>query len=221
MGGHHMNSTKITATNNGPFKVVKANNIKNATGDILSNNQELWLCRCGGSDNKPFCDGAHNSNNFNGDQDENHIKSDTITYVGEHITIYDNRSICAKRGYCTRELPTVFLKTDQWIDPNGDSVDKIIDICNRCPSGALSYALPGSNKMTGEDHDDTFIQLSEKRFGSHGPYDVKGHVTIDGQTERLPELPNKTTLCRCGHSTNKPYCSGEHYKVKFQDEKNE
>jgi len=215
-----MKTTKITATENGPFKIVNASKIENAKGTLLSQEEELWLCRCGGSKNKPFCDGTHNTNGFTG-HSEAHEVSKTVEYKGKHIIIYDNRSICAKRGYCTRELPTVFQKNEKWINPDGDSVEKIIDICNRCPSGALSYALIGEEKCWGDIVPDTIVSLSEKRFGSHGPYDVKGDREISGQASRQPESPVKTTLCRCGCSKNKPFCSGEHYKIKFQDEKNE
>ncbi|MBI9014818.1 MAG: CDGSH iron-sulfur domain-containing protein [Clostridiales bacterium] len=66
-----------------------------------------------------------------------------------------------------------------------------------------------------------FNILIRKRFGSHGPYDVKGDLEVSGRIRHQPESPVKMTLCRCGHSINKPYCSGEHYKIKFQDDKNE
>jgi CDGSH-type Zn-finger protein len=38
----------------------------------------------------------------------------------------------------------------------------------------------------------------------NGPYLVE----VDGQV--------KATLCRCGHSFNKPFCDGAHKKVGFQ-----
>ena len=50
----------------------------------------------------------------------------------------------------------------------------------------------------------------------NGPYLVKGPVTVvdvDGsqyQTER-----STIALCRCGGSTNKPFCDGTHSKIGF------
>ena len=216
-----MNKSKIIATLNGPYKVENVPTLKNARYDALESKEEMYLCRCGGSSNKPYCDGTHKKNNFNGEQDPTHMKNETIAYRGTAITIYDNRNICSHRGYCTGELPTVFKETEPWIDPEGDTVEKIIALCDKCPSGALSYALANQDKSEGSNASDPTIRLSERHFGYHGPYDVSGPIEIEGQIKRAPELNFKTTLCRCGHSKNKPYCSGEHYTIKFIDEKND
>lgn len=159
-------------------------------------------------------------NGFSGENSEAYIKNETLAYKGEKITIYDNRSVCSHRGYCTGELPTVFKETEPWINPDGDSVEKIMALCDKCPSGALSYSLPAEERRSGVDIDEAVARLSEKHFGFHGPYDISGSVKISGQLKESPELENKMTLCRCGHSKNKPYCSGEHYYVAFIDDKN-
>lgn len=216
-----MNKSTIIATLNGPYKVVSVPTLTTASYHSLNVSEEMYLCRCGGSSNKPYCDGTHKKNNFNGEQDPSHIKNETVTYKGKSITIFDNRNICSHRGYCTGELPTVFKETEPWINPDGDTIENIIALCDKCPSGALSYALATQGKSEGPSRSDTTIRLSEKHFAYHGPYDVSGPIEIEGQIKRSPELKLKTTLCRCGHSKNKPYCSGEHYNVKFIDEKND
>jgi len=216
-----MKKPKITATENGPYKVTDVSALKNSQYKALEIEEETYLCRCGGSANKPYCDGTHRKNGFSGQQNGAYIKNETAAYKGDMITIYDNRNICSHRGYCTGELPTVFKETDPWIDPNGDTVEKIIALCDKCPSGALTYALPEQDKSQGPNDKKSVIRLSERHFGFHGPYDISGPIEIDGQIERTPELDFKTTLCRCGHSKNKPFCSGEHYNIKFIDENNE
>jgi CDGSH-type Zn-finger protein len=215
--------TKITATVDGPLKIDGPATIKNSTGKIFESPEEVFLCRCGGSSNKPFCDGTHNKNGFSGDNNPVHIKPEGKAYVGKDITIYDNRSLCSHRGYCTTQLPNVFKKTEPPIDPDGDTALNIIAQCDKCPSGALSYALPNEQQpsVMEESKDGTTIRLSEKHYGFHGPYDIKGDYKLYGQIKLMPETKVKTTLCRCGHSKNKPYCSGEHYYVQFTDEKNE
>ncbi len=216
-----MKKPKITATENGPYRVTDVSILKTSKNTSLETESEMYLCRCGGSVNKPYCDGTHRTNGFSGQQEEVHIKNETVAYKGQNITIYDNRNICSHRGYCTGELPTVFKEAEPWINPDGDSVENIIALCDKCPSGALTYALPEQQRSQGPNGNDPTIRLSEKHFGYHGPYDVSGPVEVDGQLKREPELDLKTTLCRCGHSKNKPFCSGEHYYVKFIDENNE
>lgn len=215
-----MNTTKITATENGPYKAEHITNFKNSSGFDINVDDEMWLCRCGGSSNKPFCDGTHMKNDFSGQQDPEHKKDETIAYKGKNITIYDNRSICSHRGYCTTEVPNVFKEASPWINPDGDTVEKIIALCNKCPSGALSYSLQNQERVLGVNTEETTIKLAEKHYGFHGPYDVSGEVELKGQIKRNPESNLKVALCRCGHSSNKPFCSGAHYDVEFLDDKN-
>lgn len=216
-----MKKAKIIVTQNGPYKIAEFSKVVNSKGAVLSKDNELYLCRCGGSGNKPFCDGTHKKNGFLGENSEAYIENKTVAYKGEKITIYDNRSVCSHRGYCTGELPTVFKETDPWINPDGDSIEKIMALCDKCPSGALSYSLPDEARGSGKNNGETVARLSEKHFGFHGPYDISGIAGISGQLKNSPELENKMTLCRCGHSKNKPYCSGEHYYIEFIDHKND
>jgi len=53
--------------------------------------------------------------------------------------------------------------------------------------------------------------------GDDGPYHVKGDfVLIDGEGNKL-ELTDETWLCRCGESTEKPFCTGAHSNCDFVD----
>ena len=51
----------------------------------------------------------------------------------------------------------------------------------------------------------------------NGPYKVTGPVTIvdaEGREFLLPE-GSAVALCRCGHSSNKPFCDATHRQVGF------
>ena len=52
-------TTKVTATPNGPLLIEGNFTIKGVDGNILSAANKVCLCRCGKSANKPFCDGSH------------------------------------------------------------------------------------------------------------------------------------------------------------------
>jgi 3-phenylpropionate/trans-cinnamate dioxygenase ferredoxin subunit len=48
-----------------------------------------------------------------------------------------------------------------------------------------------------------------------GPYLVAGKVTLLDASGNPIEAGEKIALCRCGASTNKPFCDGTHSKVGF------
>ncbi|HEX4294209.1 MAG TPA: CDGSH iron-sulfur domain-containing protein [Rhizomicrobium sp.] len=54
----------VTPTKDGPLHVVGALEICSASGRTISRSVETWLCRCGHSANKPFCDGSHETTGF-------------------------------------------------------------------------------------------------------------------------------------------------------------
>ncbi|HEX4108648.1 MAG TPA: CDGSH iron-sulfur domain-containing protein [Solirubrobacteraceae bacterium] len=51
----------------------------------------------------------------------------------------------------------------------------------------------------------------------NGPYEVKGAIDLVGHDGTPVETRHDTVyLCRCGGSTNKPFCDGTHSKIGFQ-----
>ncbi|HUN92154.1 MAG TPA: CDGSH iron-sulfur domain-containing protein [Burkholderiaceae bacterium] len=44
---------------NGPLHVKGSLEIVSGTGRTIARATEAWLCRCGQSANKPYCDGSH------------------------------------------------------------------------------------------------------------------------------------------------------------------
>ena len=64
-----MSKVKITVRNNGPFRVEDPDGLVelfDADGNQynLTGKPAYSLCRCGGSTNKPFCDGTHSRVGF-------------------------------------------------------------------------------------------------------------------------------------------------------------
>jgi CDGSH-type Zn-finger protein/uncharacterized Fe-S cluster protein YjdI len=55
---------KVTPTKDGPLHVQGALEICSASGRTITRTMETWLCRCGHSQNKPFCDGSHSKVGF-------------------------------------------------------------------------------------------------------------------------------------------------------------
>ncbi|PLX08250.1 MAG: hypothetical protein C0596_08140 [Marinilabiliales bacterium] len=51
---------------NGPMHIHANVDVVDANGKILKVNEDKYICRCGHSKNKPFCDGSHMTAGFKG-----------------------------------------------------------------------------------------------------------------------------------------------------------
>jgi len=63
-----MSEVKITVSLDGSLKVEGDVNLLDHSGDEIPTNpgKPFFLCRCGASANKPFCDGSHKRVEFKG-----------------------------------------------------------------------------------------------------------------------------------------------------------
>ena len=62
-----MSEVKIRLRDNGPLVIEGTVSLTDAEGNafpIDSSKPAIALCRCGASENKPFCDGKHNQCGF-------------------------------------------------------------------------------------------------------------------------------------------------------------
>ena len=64
-----MSDVKITVNRNGPYIVQGEVTVTDHKGnEVKVEGDQLELCRCGASQNKPFCDGSHKDIEFKGDK---------------------------------------------------------------------------------------------------------------------------------------------------------
>ena len=63
-----MSDVKITVSEDGSYKVEGGVELVDHEGNPVETREgrPYYLCRCGHSDNKPFCDGTHNDIDFDG-----------------------------------------------------------------------------------------------------------------------------------------------------------
>jgi CDGSH-type Zn-finger protein len=207
----------IQVSLNGPYLVTNAENLQNSRGERIQARPQMALCRCGGSAIKPFCDGAHARIGFTGKKKLDRVPDRRDIYAGEQVTILDNRGICAHSGLCTDNLAAVFhLGQEPWIDPDGARLEEIIAVVRNCPSGALSYAIGGVERR------DEVDQVREPAIvvSKNGPYRITGGIPLEDEQEHDEQRAQGSSrehysLCRCGQSKNKPFCSGMHWYVNF------
>jgi CDGSH-type Zn-finger protein len=222
---------KIMLLSNGPYYLINdmepkvVENLQNSEGQSLSAIRGVSLCRCGASNNKPFCDGTHSKIRFSSENktiNDNHddiVKDKRKNYLGKGITIHDNRKICSHAAECVNNLSSVFkLNARPWINPNAaETAEEIINTIRKCPSGALSYSVDGI-EYRDQNERKPMITVSKG-----GPYLVTGGIDLIGDNNsniQWAEGSSKEhyTLCRCGASNNKPFCDGMHRMINFKDD---
>jgi CDGSH-type Zn-finger protein len=202
---------RIECSVDGPYLVEGVNRLNNARGEMLETKPVTALCRCGHSGRKPYCDGTHKRIGFSGKRLSDGKSDKRRNYVGKRVTIHDNRSICAHAGFCTDGLAAVFNgDRSPWIDPDGVSLDQIVAIIEKCPSGALSYSIDGVEHRDRQRPPSITVT-------SDGPYAVEGNPELVATTMADGASTEHMTLCRCGASKNKPFCDGSHWDIGFKD----
>ena len=78
-----------------------------------------------------------------------------------------------------------------------------------CPAGKLAYEINGEPQEQ---------ELSASvAVVKDGPLWVTGYIPVQKADGQELEVRNRVTLCRCGHSKNKPLCDGTHKDVGFRD----
>lgn len=205
--------TKIKVMENGPYILSGVESVTRlADGKSYEVSGNVALCRCGGSQNKPFCDGTHAKNGFSGDKGSDRLPDVLESYAAAGITVHDNRGLCAHAGRCTEGLPAVFrLGQEPFVDAGAADPDAIAATVGQCPSGALSYSIAGTDYQA--QGGDLVVA-----FAPNGPYVIRGGAELEGAELLEGGTTDHFTLCRCGQSSNKPFCNGAHWGVKFDDD---
>ena len=137
-------------------------------------------------------------------------------YSNGEITVVWQPDLCIHVGNCAKGLPEVFNpKARPWVAIDAASTSKIKAQVEQCPSGALSYYINSEQNqiqkpVPSNDANNKTREMSKIQVIPNGPIKVSGPCEVS--------LPNGTTeskekdvfLCRCGESSNKPYCDGSH-----------
>jgi uncharacterized Fe-S cluster protein YjdI len=138
----------------------------------------------------------------------------TKKYSNEDITIVWKPSVCIHSTLCwkgEKGLKQVFNPAEKpWIKPEGGTTNEIIERVNNCPSGAISFYYNNEQNKTTETQAESIVEAMP-----NGPLLVYGNITVkhsNGETEQKNKV---TAFCRCGASSNKPYCDGTHTKNGF------
>ena len=141
------------------------------------------------------------------------MKDITKKYTNGTVTIVWKPSLCVHSGICFNGLGEVFHPKElPWITPEFATSENIIEQVTKCPSGALSFYLnadEGAEEMKIEA--ETIVETVP-----NGPLMVYGNVAVKDPAGKVTRKNKATAFCRCGGSSNKPFCDGTHKKNNFQ-----
>ncbi|QZE13138.1 CDGSH iron-sulfur domain-containing protein [Halosquirtibacter laminarini] len=183
-------------------------------GNKLPTPRVFSLCRCGASNNKPFCDGMHATIRFSGERKPNKaLHKKPQEYKGSKVTVHDKRALCCHHGTCN--LIGVFTHEKPWIKPdNAERTEDVVEIVKKCPTGALTATIDNKEIKNWFEQQKIIIQ-------KNGPYYIQGGVKLidDQATDTVLVTEDHYALCRCGASNIKPLCDGTHTSINFKDEK--
>ena len=209
----------IQSAPNGPYLLTNVDTITDWLGAALDPTPQAALCRCGASTTKPWCDGSHSQIGFEDAKSDRRVPDRLDRYKGLAVAIADNRGTCAHSGFCTDRAPTVFRTNEEpFVAPAGGRLDEILRAARDCPSGALSArAGTGDPVRASDTQRGPAVEVSKD-----GPYRVTGSIELldhDGRPEPRGDGASLEhySLCRCGKSQNKPFCSGMHWYADFYD----
>lgn len=180
--------------------------------------QETYaLCRCGGSQNKPFCDGTHVKIGFESRSIAPHTRfmSEAQEYSGDGVTLYDAPRYCIGARFCDRGAGAWALTTESTY--GSPEQEMAIDEAELCPSGRLVIVDDAEENAYEVEYEPSIVLIEDPTMRASSSIWVRGEIPIFDEEGKRYEIRNRVTLCRCGRSRDMPFCDGTHYQMHFDD----
>ena len=183
-----MASLTVSLSENGPYRVDGDFRLLDSRRRQLETTGAVELCRCGESQNKPFCDSLGCEAGFEAAGESGPPGS--RQYTGSTIHVGYDASICIHDAACIYGAPGVFdVKKRPWIDLKDTDAERIARVIRECPSGALQYRRQEGGDAEQPERPATILAVP------NGPYYLRGDIQIVSPTgERLYKLPAGVAL---------------------------
>jgi CDGSH-type Zn-finger protein len=164
----------------------------------------------GGSRHTLFCAGAPRAG-FDGTEvaPRTTIEERRTTAAAGDGSVTFDAVTCEHAGFCSDRFTTWRRLARRAGDPA--AMERLQQMVRLCPSGAL--------QMRASADGDELEPALAPSIGvvRDGPLFVRGRVEVVAADGERYQVRNRVTLCRCGHSGNKPFCDGSHREVGFRD----
>lgn len=187
-------------------------------GEKVSAPQTFKLCRCGQSKSKPFCDGSHRAAGFDGTETASRepYAAQAQRIEGPSMVLDDQENLCAFARFCDPhgQVWNLVGKTD-----NAHARKWVEHEAGHCPGGRLVARDLASGKALEPQFEPSIGLVQDTAKQISGPLWVRGGIPVVGADGINYEIRNRVTLCRCGASSNKPFCDGSHAATGFSDRK--
>ena len=137
-----------------------------------------------------------------------------LTYKGRELTVEYEIDRCIHAAECVHGLKTVFDPDRKpWVDPDAADAKDVARVVARCPTGALRIRAAAEETAGIAE---ASPEGNTIRTVPNGPLYFHGQLRIRAADGTEVE-EYRAALCRCGESTNKPYCDNSHQECSFED----
>ena len=132
-------------------------------------------------------------------------------YPGSEIDVHWDGRLCIHIGECGNAAGELFVGgREPWCLPDTTTRSEVREICERCPSGALTYSDKDGTPESAPAQNTVTVSYN-------GPLFAHGALAIEGAPQEMQGVRFRAALCRCGHSQNKPFCDNSHIQAGFED----
>jgi CDGSH-type Zn-finger protein len=222
---------KVKVTENGPYMVTgglplrketigtdsAGESVKWSNGRQYPTQSTYALCRCGQSQNKPFCDGSHAKVGFDGSETASRepYRRQSTMMQGPSLSLSDAEKLCAFARFCdpNGQVWNLVNETDE-----AGARKSFLRQVAECPSGRLVAWDNATGHAIEPKYELSIGLIEDPAQQCAGPIWLKGGIQVIGSDGFHYEVRNRVTLCRCGASKNKPFCDGTHASIRFEDE---
>ena len=133
-------------------------------------------------------------------------------YPGKDADVTWDERLCIHISECGRAKGDLFVGGRKpWCQPDLTTVADVVDVIERCPSGALAYEVKDGKTVERPAARNTISVTYD------GPLFARGDLAIEGAPADMPGVRFRAALCRCGKSNNKPFCDNSHQAAGFRD----
>lgn len=134
------------------------------------------------------------------------------SYKTHEVEVTWNKKRCIHAKECVHGLPEVFdISKKPWINPSdANSFEELRTVIEACPTGALHYNF--TDKSISESPDN----MNTLSIENDGPLYARGDIHIVDMEDEIIMKESRVAFCRCGASSNKPFCDNSHIEADFK-----